>query len=128
MNRSVLFRLCLWGAFCLLCGCTGRNLDYAKPLAQFVEADVAAKGKEFLLKKITVKGTVTNVDVSDANSAKVFLQHGIQCNLGKLTRMAESCKIGETVYVDGLLKACEEGKVILDPAILRDPNAKFEPN
>jgi len=41
--------------------------------------------------------------------------------------MAESCKVGETVYVDGLLKVLEEGNVILDPAILRDPNAYFEP-
>ena len=127
MNRSFLLHLCLLLSFCFLSGCSGWKTDYGKPVAQFVEEDVVTKGKEFLNKKITVKGMVTKVDISDPESAKVFLQYGIECNLGKLTKMAESSKIGEAVYVDGLLKACEEGKVILDPAVLRDPNAKFDP-
>ena len=127
MNRSVLLRLCLLLSFCLLSGCSGWKVDYGEPAAQFMEEDVATKGKEFLNQKITVKGTVTKVDVSDPESSKVILQHVIECNLGKLTKMAESSKIGEVVYVDGLLKACEDGKVILDPSILRDPNAKFDP-
>lgn len=125
MNRFTLFSLFL--LFSFFSGCTGLKLDYGDPAAQFVEEDVATKGKDFLSKIITVKGTVTKVDVSDPKAAKVFLQHGIQCNLGKLTRMAESCQVGETVYVDGKLTVCEEGNIILDPASKRDPNAKFEP-
>ena len=127
MHRFILLHLFLLYSIFLISGCSGWKTDYGKPAAQFVEEDVATKGKEFLAKKITVKGTVTKVDVSDPKSAKVYLQHGIQCNLGKLAKMAESCKVGETVYVDGLLKVLEEGKVILDPAILRDPNASFQP-
>ena len=127
MNRFAHFRLGLLLSLCFLSGCSGWKVDYGEPAAQFMEEDVATKGKEFLNQKITVKGTVTQVDVSDPKAAKVFLQHGIECNLGKLSRMAESCKNGETVFVDGLLEVCEDGKIILKPAILRDPNATFDP-
>ena len=46
-------------------------------------------------------------------------------NLGELRGMAESCKVGDTVYVDGFLKRCEEGDMLIDPAMLRDPTAPF---
>jgi len=127
MHRFIPLHLCLLFSIFLISGCNGWKTDYGKPAAQFVEEDLSTKGKEFLGKKITVKGKVTKVDVSDPTASKVYLQYGIQCNLGKLTKMAESCKVGESVYVDGLLKVLEEGNVILDPAILRDPNAYFEP-
>ena len=45
----------------------------------------------------------------------------------KWSRMASSCKVGEVVYIDGFLKHCDDDKVLLEPAILRDPTAKFIP-
>ena len=41
--------------------------------------------------------------------------------------MAESCEVGDEVYVDGVLKRCNEGDVLIDPAMFRDPNAPFNP-
>ncbi len=44
-----------------------------------------------------------------------------------MRQMAESAKVGETVYVDGFLKRCDDGDVLIDPAVLRDPTAPFTP-
>jgi len=104
------------------------EMDYGKPAAQFLEEDVESKGKAFIGKKITIKGTITEVDVSATNSARVYLTGGIQCNLGEFKAMAEDCKIGETVYMDGFLVRCESGDVLLDPAMKRDSSAPFTPN
>jgi hypothetical protein len=108
------------------CG-KGWEMDYGKPAAQFLQEDVGSKGKAFVGKKITVKGTVTKVDVSDPKSARVYLTGGIECNLGEFKGMAESCKVGETVYMDGFLVRCESGDVLLDPAMPRDSSAPFTP-
>jgi hypothetical protein len=108
------------------CG-KGWEMDYGKPAAQFLQEDVVAKGKAFVGKKITIKGTVTKVDVSDPKSARVYLTGGIECNLGEFKAMAESCKVGDTVYIDGFLVRCESGDVLLDPAMSRDPSAPFTP-
>lgn len=108
------------------CG-NGWQMDYGQPAAQFLQADMASRGKAFVGKKITVKGTVTKVDVNDPESAWIHLVGGIQCNFGTFKAMAESCKVGDTVYVDGFLKRCEEGDVLIDPAMLRDPTAPFSP-
>lgn len=74
------------------CG-TGWKMDYGKPAAQFLQADLASQGEAFVGKKITVKGTVAKVDVSDPKTAWIHLSGGIQCNLGKFKALAESCKI-----------------------------------
>ncbi len=58
------------------CG-KGWQMDYGQPAAQFLQEDVASKGKAFLGKKITVKGTVTKVDVSALKSAQIHLTGGI---------------------------------------------------
>ena len=108
------------------CG-KGWEMDYGKPAAQFLQADLASQGEAFIGKKITVKGTVSKVDVSDPKSALIHLSGGIQCDLGKCKAMAESCKIGDPVYVDGFLKRCEKGDILIDPAMLRDPAAPFSP-
>ncbi len=108
------------------CG-KGWEMDYGKPAAQFLQDDVSSKGKPFVGKKITVKGTVTKVDVSDPKSARVYLTGGIECNLGEFQAMAESCKVGDTVSMDGFLVRCESGDVLLDPAMQRDPSAPFTP-
>lgn len=108
-------------------GGKGWEMDYGKPAAQFLQADLASQGKSFVGKKITVKGTVVKVDVSDPASAWIHLSGGVQCDLGTFKAMAKSCKIGDTVYVDGFLKRCEEGDMLIDPAMLRDPTAPFSP-
>lgn len=102
-------------------------MDYGEPAAQFLQNDVATKGKAFVGKKITVKGTVSGVDVTKPGSAQLRLTGGIECNLGKFKLMAEGCKLGDTVFVDGFLKRCQAGDVLIDPAYLRDPTAPFNP-
>ena len=112
----------------LLCGCgKGWQMDYGQPAAQFLQEDVASKGKAYLGQKITVKGTVMKVDVSDPKSAWIHLAVGIACDLGKFKAMAESCQSNDTVFVDGFLERCEKGDVLMKPAMLRDPTAPFSP-
>lgn len=41
------------------------ELEYGKPAAQFLEEDLAASGDLFEGKNITVKGTVSQVDVME---------------------------------------------------------------
>ena len=113
-------------AMMFLVGCEGWKLDYGKPVAQFLEKDLSAMGKAYLGKKITVKGKVSKVLIHPVQ-AKVFLESGIECDLGKFTRMAENCKVGDEIFVDGILKRLEKGEALLDPAVLRDPNADFVP-
>jgi len=113
----------------LLVGCgKGCELDYGQPTAQFLAKDLPSKAKIYVGKKITVKGTVTRVDISNPNSSRVYLKDGIECNLGRLQAMATSCKIGDTVLVDGFLKRCDDGDILIEPALLRDPAAKFIAN
>jgi hypothetical protein len=102
-------------------------MDYGKSEAQFIQDSLTTKGKEWVGKKITVKGVVTKVDVSDPNVAWVELGNGIKCDFSKMRQMAASAKVGETVYVDGFLKRCNEGDILIDPAMLRDPSAPFTP-
>ena len=114
----------------VLVGCSkGWILDYHEPAEQFLAKDVAIKSKPYVGRhlKITIKGIVSKVDVSNPDSSMIYLKNGIECNLGKWSRMASSCKVGEIVYIDGFLKRCDEDKVLLEPAILRDPTAKFSP-
>ena len=105
----------------------GWQMDYGKPKAQFMQDDLAAKGKEFVGKKITVKGVVTKVEVSNPKETSLDLRNGIRCDFSKMRQMAEGSKVGDTVYVDGFLKRCEQGDVLIDPAMLRDPTASFTP-
>ena len=111
------------------CGCspTGWQMDYGKPAAQFLSVDVARLGRPFIGRKITVKGTVTRVDVGDPKSAWVYLEDGIRCHFGKFKAMAESSKVGDPVYVDGFLRRCDPGDILIDPAVYRLPDAPFSP-
>ena len=114
----------------VLVGCSkGWILDYHEPAEQFLAKDVATKAKRYVGRhlKITIKEIVSKVDVSNPNSSMIYLKDGIECNLRKWSRMASSCKVGEVVYIDGFLKHCDDNKVLLEPAILRDPTAKFIP-
>tara|TARA_B100000459_G_scaffold144369_1_gene107015 strand:+ start:106 stop:618 length:513 start_codon:yes stop_codon:yes gene_type:complete len=128
--KSSLTQLLTTIAAVLLVGCSkGWILDYHEPAEQFLAKDVATKAKPYVGRhlKITIKGIVSKVDVSNTNSSMIYLKDGIECNLGKFSRMASSCKVGEVVYIDGFLKHCDDDKVLLEPAILRDPTAKFIP-
>ena len=126
------FAKTLLGVACMVCATCGGcaqswQMDYGAPAAQFLAMDVAAKGERFVGQKITVQGTVTRIDTSDAAAAWVHLEHGVRCNFGKLKAMATASQPGETVWVDGFLVRCEEGDVLLEPAMLRDPAAPFSP-
>ena len=103
------------------------QMDYGTPAAQFLSADLVAKGEQFVGKKITVHGTVTKIDTSDPKSAWIYLDHGVRCNFGKFQAMAAESRVGDTVSVDGFLMRCEDGNVLLEPAMLRDPTAPFSP-
>ena len=110
----------------ILVGCgKDHELDYGQPAAQFSAKDLPSKAKPYVGKKITVKGTVTRVDTSNQNSSRIYLEKGIECHLGRFKAMAASCQIGDTVFVDGFLKRCDDGDVLIEPALLRDPTAKF---
>ena len=114
----------------VLVGCSkGWILDYHEPAEQFLAKDVATQAKPYVGRhlKVTIKGIVSKADVSNPDSSMVYLKNGIECNLGKWSRMASRCKGGEVVYIDGFLKRCDDDEVLLDPAILRDPAAKFSP-
>ena len=113
---------------CLATGCgVGWQMDYGKPAAQFLQDSLCDKGKPYIRKKITVKGTVTRVDASDPKSAWVYLGNGIRCNFEGFTAMADANKAGDLVYVDGFLRRCEKGDVLIQPALLRVPDAPFSP-
>lgn len=133
MNDDVNAMTVIRAVFCaglvgVMGGCgKGWEMDYGKPAAQFLEKDLAAKGGGFVGEKITVKGTVTKVDLTVPDAAVVVLDHGIRCQFGKMSAMAGSCKVGDTVFVDGFLKQCKPGDILIDPATLRDPTASFSP-
>ncbi len=118
--------LLLFAGIAFGCG-SGWKLDYWDPAAQFLEADVAASGKAYLGQKITVKGAVTRIDQSDPECTKLYLGNGVCCDFRHVRASAVGYKSGDTVYVDGMLRRCAEGDVLLAPAMLRDPTAPFEP-
>ncbi len=109
-------------------GCSqGWKMEYGDAVAHFTENSVAEKGKPYVGKKIVVKGVVTKHDLTDPENCKVYLGHSICCNFGDLKKMAEGYSEGKTVFVGGFLKHCEEGNILLEPAVGRDPKAEFNP-
>ena len=125
-NPPVVWMALLLGPLVAGCG-SGWVLDYGEPAAQFLATDLASGGATFVGEKVTVKGIVTKIDTFDAGSAWIHLQGGIRCDLGNFATMAEGCEVGETAFVDGILERCEEGNILLSPAVLRDPEALFSP-
>ena len=108
-------------------GCESWTMDYGKPVAQFEAADAVQGAVDYLKKKITVRGIVMEVDTSDPENCEVILQSGIKARFGKFQAAAEACKVGETVYIDGIVKSVDRSSVVLDPAFGRDPTAPFNP-
>ena len=127
-KRSSIIMLALVLAVGIGTGCgKGWEMDYGKPAAQFLQKDVESKGKEYIGKKITIKGVVSKTDFTDPDAPLVFLEGGIKCNFGEMKAMAQDCKKGDTVYIDGFLKKCEKGDIVIDPATSRDSTAAFNP-
>jgi hypothetical protein len=129
---SVIMRaICLFmipmTAFGGIISCTGWKMDYGKPAAQFQQESLLEKGKPYIGKKITVKGKVERIDTSNPETAWVYLEGGVRCNFGEFDLMAKENKIGETVFVDGILRRCEPGDILLEPALNRDKRAPFNP-
>jgi hypothetical protein len=118
----------VWLLLLAATGCgEGWQMDYGQPAAQFIEDAVLEKAKPYVGQKITVKGVVTRHDLSDPENCKIYLGNSICCNLKSFKRMAEGYKVGKTVFIDGILKRCEEGDILLEPAVGRDPEAEFKP-
>jgi len=105
----------------------GWQMDYGRPAAQFMAQDVAALAEPYIGKKITVQGVVEGRDFTDPDDAVLILEHGIFCHFGKFARMAQAYADGETGWVDGFLVQCEPGKIVIRPALGRDPTAHFAP-
>lgn len=105
----------------------GWKMDYGEVEAQFAQEGLAIKGKEFVGKKVTVRGTVARIDLRDPKVAWLELENGIRCHLGEFRQMAASARVGEIVFVDGFLQRCDEGDILMKPAMLRDPSAPFTP-
>jgi len=111
-----------------LAGCGKKlGLEYGGAQAQFNEGAVLEKGKPFVGKKITVKGVVTKQDLTDPENCRIYLGHSICCNLGDLQKMAESYTVGKTVFITGYLERCEEGDILLEPAVGTEPGGAFNP-
>ncbi|RCS47673.1 hypothetical protein DTL42_14230 [Bremerella cremea] len=108
------------------CG-SGAALEYGDAAAHFNEDKLLEKGEPYLGEKIVVKGTVTKHDITDPENSKVYLGHSICCNFGDLKKMAENCNEGDSIFVMGILKRLEDGDILLEPAMKRDPKAEFNP-
>ena len=118
----------LVSALMLSGGCgTGWRMDYGEPAAQFLSANVAMQGPQYVGEKVTVQGAVTEVLPDQADGAWVYLDNGIRCNLGQFRAMAGEVSVGETVLIDGILRQCDSEDILLEPALLRDPAAPFTP-
>ncbi len=104
----------------------GWQMDYGKAKAHFHAHDVASKGHPYMGKKIAVKGKLVRVeDREDGNH--LYLEHGIHCIFPTWHWGEDNLKPGEEIYVSGFLEKCEQGDVLLKPALKRDPTAPFEP-
>jgi hypothetical protein len=128
-NMNIVCRICIGlTAVATVTGCgEGWRMDYGQPAAQFNEAAALQNAKPYIGEKITVKGVVTRQDLSDAKNCKIYLGHSICCNLRSFKEMAEGYTVGKTVFIDGILRRCEPGDILLDPAVGRDPQAEFKP-
>ena len=111
----------------LLGGCQGWTMDYGRPAAQFEARDAIALAPDHLRKKVTVRGRVSAVDTSDPERCVLKLDHGVTAHFGTFKRATESYKVGEIVYLDGIVKAVDPSGITLDPAFGRDPQAPFTP-
>lgn len=111
----------------ILGGCKGWTMDYGRPAAQFEARDTITLAPDHMRKKVSVRGRVSSVNTSDPENCIVKLDHGVTAHFGKFKAMAESCKVGKIVHLDGIVKTVSPSSVTLDPAFGRDPQAPFDP-
>ena len=104
-------------------------MDYGDPEARFEAANAVGLAPEYLGEKVSVRGTVVGVVVSDLGSteATVTLEDGVRARFGDMVEMATSCEAGQVVPIDGFVRTADQSTVTLEPAMLRDPAAPFEP-
>ncbi len=133
--RPLIVSLLVFTVLLGLNGCgKGWELEYGKVAAQFESSTIAERGKPFLNKKVTVKGTVTE-RILDGTTGKLTMVlddevHGVwygNRTKGDILLTSESYQVGKVVYLDGFLITCEPGKVVLEPVHGRDPTAPFHP-
>jgi len=108
-------------------GCRGWTMDYGQPAAQFEATDAATLAPDYLQEKVSVRGEVRSVDVSNPEDCVVELEGNVTARFGDFKAAAEACTVGTVVYVDGIVKATGPEGVTLDPAFGRDSQAPFEP-
>jgi hypothetical protein len=102
------------------------RVDYGRPAAQFEAVDVAGLAGKHLGKKITVRGEVSRVDVSNPKHCYVWMKPGIVFDFLEFKAAAQDCKVGEMVSIDGILKRHAERDIMVAPAFKRDPKAPFK--
>ena len=68
-----------------------------------------------------------NLPIFLALTVGFTLEGNIRCNFGDFLAMAQSCKIGEVITVDGFLEDLSENQTVIEPALGRDPLAPFRP-
>jgi hypothetical protein len=100
--------------------------DYGEPAAQFDAKDVAALASKYIGKKISVRGVVDHIDVTDPQHCRVYLKEGISVDMLHLEAMAKDCKPGSVVTLDGILKQHGAKDAVLVPGARRDDNAPFK--
>ena len=124
---NTLLRISLLILVFLVSGCTGWKMDYGNSSAHILAEDLRTKGKPYIGGKIAIRGKVESVDTTDPQSCWVILEGNIRCHYGDFQSAANEVKAGETITVSGILTVVENGKVVLDPALGRDPKAPFNP-
>ena len=72
-------------------------MDYGKPAAQFEAKDAVAFAQEYLGEKVSVRGEVLSVDISNPDDCVVELQGGVTARFGAWKDSAESCTVGTVV-------------------------------
>lgn len=102
-------------------------MDYGAPAAQFEARDAVAVAHAYRDQKVSVRGTVRAVDLSDPNRCVVELAGGVTAVFGDLVAQAAPYKVGEIACVDGFVAAATSAGVVLKPARSRDASAPFDP-
>ena len=103
------------------------KMDYGSAKAHIEESNLAERGKEFVGKKVVVRGVVKQVDFSKEKNPKIILSYGTECHFGEMKAMAEAIKVGDSVMISGILVEGKDEKLFLNPAMNRDPKAPFNP-
>lgn len=130
MRRMLNLLVIVLGVIFIGSGCefiNGWKLDYGSAKAHIEESDLAERGKEFVGKKVVVRGMVKQVDFSKEKNPKIILSHGTECHFGKMKAMAEAIKVGDSVMISGILVEGKDEQLFLKPAMNRDPKAPFKP-